>query len=131
MQRVQAPHLVAQRELRCTLHKALIDLDHAERRPLRTEGSQGGIAGGKPYRACRFEEPDATHEPPIRASHDLAQFVATRLADIALDESARIEIEIQRSASLSAKTKADALSAALTMRGGRSGRVPDGGVSRP
>jgi hypothetical protein len=46
MQRVQAPHLMAQRELRCALHELLIDLDHAERRPLRTEGPQRGTPDG-------------------------------------------------------------------------------------
>ena len=61
----------------------------------------------------------------------MAQLGAARLGDVALHQGASVGIDVQRSASRSAMTSADALPRTFASRGARVGRAAAGGVSRP
>jgi hypothetical protein len=78
-----------------------------------------------------LDEADAAHEPALGTVHSFEDGVAAGLGDVALYQRARIEVEVQRSASRSASTSPDALRSLLTGWGARLGRACAGATSRP
>ena len=119
VQRVQATQLVLDCERAGVLDQALIDFDDRESRPLFACGLRGSSSPREPDGADSLYVPHPTHEPGVGARHRVANKLALRLPDVAFDERARVEVEVQRSASRSARTSADALSRLLTSRGER------------
>ena len=113
------------------LHELLIDLDHGKRRPLRLHRPARSHAPRQANRTSRLEETDPAYEPRVGTTHQFAEPIAPGLGDVALDERACVEIEVQRSASRSERTSADALGRPFASRGARFGRAVAGGVSRP
>ena len=131
MQGVQAVQPTVDRELGRPFDQALVHLDHAERGPLLAYGLGGCFACAQADGADALHEADTTHEPPVGAFHRVADDVAAGLSDVALDQRARVEVEVQRSASRSESTSDDALSRVLTSRGARLGRARVGATNRP
>jgi hypothetical protein len=69
----------------------------------------GSNAGGECDGANGLNEPTAADEPAICVPHRVTDELAVRLRDVALDERAGVQIEVQRSASRSASTTVEAL----------------------
>jgi hypothetical protein len=101
--------------------QALVHFDHTERRPLLTHGSRSYLACAQANGADGLHKADTAHEPALGTVHNITDGVAARLGDVALDQRARIEVEIQRSASRSASTSPEALRSLFTGRGARVG----------
>src|SRR5579884_2413589 len=128
---VEAAEIPGQGQLRCPLDQSLVDLHHAECPPLLAYRSSGRVAGGDPYGSNHLHEGDPADEPSVGCVHHLAYQVAPRLLDVALDEGAGVQIQVQRSASRSDRTTWDAERVALASRGARGGRARDGSERRP
>ena len=101
--------------------KSLVDLYDAEGRPLVLHGSHRLRPRSQANRAHRLDKPDSAHEPPRGLGHRTGHDIAARFSHVPLDQSTRVEVEVQRSASRSASTSADALRRSGTGRGGRRG----------
>lgn len=109
MQRVQTAELQIQRQRGAPLDQILVDLDDGERRPLPIERFRRGAPRRQSNSPHRLDVTDATREPTVSASHRVAYECAAGLGDIALDERARVEVQVQRSASRSERTSSEAL----------------------
>ena len=131
MKRVKRAQLVTAGELRRCFDEALINLDHGEGRPFVSDGPGAFLTNHETDRADRLDEGDAASEPQVGIAHRAAHDVAAHLGDVALHQSARVEIEVQRSASRSARTCALADPFAFTRRGARVGFGRVGGATRP
>lgn len=131
VQGVQAAQLALDSELGRLLDQALVHLDHGERWPLLAHGPRGCSACTQADGADTLHEADTTDEPSVGAVHRIADNVAAGLSDVALDQCARVEVEVQRSASRSASTSEDALRPLFTSRGARLGRAYTGLTNRP
>jgi hypothetical protein len=114
MQGVEATQLVFDCQHSGLLHETLVDLDDAKRRPLLPQVPGCGLARSKADGADRLDVSDAADEPSTRCAHGLADRVAARLGDVALDQRARVQIEVQRFCSLSERTREEALMLLLT-----------------
>lgn len=130
MERVEASQVVCQCEVERVFDKLPIDLDHAERLPLRLHRPDRRGTCSESDGTSRFEEANSAGKPGLGAGHHFADLAAARLRHVSLDQRARVEIEVQRSASRSARTHADALADDFFSRGAREGAAV-AGVSRP
>jgi hypothetical protein len=131
MDGIETAQLSADRKLGRGLDQTLINLDHTKRGPLFAYFPSRRLASAKGDSTSCLYEASAADEPPLGTVHRIADNVAARLSDVALDQRARVEIEVQRSASRSASTSEDALLRARTSRGARAGRARAGGSNRP
>ncbi len=131
MQRVEAAQLKAYGERGAVLDQILIDLDNSERWPIFSDCLPSRLTGGEGHSATGLDETDTTDEPAVGAIHCPPDEVAPRLSDVALDQRARVNVEVQRSASRSDNTSAEALRRDFTRRGARFGRAREGTVTRP
>ncbi len=113
------------------LGQRAVDFDDGERGPLVSECTPGGSPRGQAHGAEHLHEADATRVPPVRAGHRVADEIAAVLADVALHQRARVEVQAQRSASRSARTICDALRVPARRRGALAGCGREGGTTRP
>jgi hypothetical protein len=131
VQGVHAAQFAGDREFGGVFDQALVHFDHAERGPLLAHGRRSCRACAEADGANGLHEADTAHEPALGLVHDLVDSVAAGLGDIALDQRARVEVEIQRSDSRSASTNPDALRSLFTGCGARVGSARVGATSRP
>ena len=108
----------------------LLHFDNSERRPLIANDLGGSLASAQSDGSDGLDEADAAHEPVLGSLHSVEDEVASRLGDVALDQRARVKVEVQRSASRSANTSPEALRSLFTGRGVL-GRVRAGATNRP
>ncbi len=131
MQSIEAAQLPLDSQRGRALDEILVDLDDAKRQPLVPKSpdwnSSSRQTNGRPGR----NNAHTTGKPAASAVHRLADQTTPRLGDIALDERACIEIEVQRSASRSDSTSEDALRRAFTRRGALLGLAREGTTNRP
>jgi hypothetical protein len=131
VQCVQAAKLSRHRKSSGMLDQVLVDLHDPKRQPLIFEGARGGASGGEANRPSGLDESNAAHEPTVGAVHRVTHEIAASLPHVALDERARVQIDVQRSASRSARTSDEALCRPRAKRGARFGRARDGARRRP
>lgn len=81
--------------------------------------------------ARRRGEARSADEPAVGLLHRVDDDVAAIFGDVALDQRAGVEVDVQRSASRSASSSADALVGAGAGVGACAGRARDGGTMRP
>src|SRR5919202_3984847 len=109
------------------LDKRLVDLDDSEGGPLVLDGLDRARPRDQADRPHSLDESGATDVPAVGFRHRSADKLALRLRDIALDERARVEVELQRSASRSESTSEEARRRDLASLGARLGRARAGG----
>src|SRR5689334_21025111 len=111
--------------------EGLVDLDHVEGQPVRLDPLDALPTSRQTDGANRLHVANPTHRPRPGILHRGNHQLAAILLDIALDESARIEVEHQRSSSRSDKTSPDAERPVPNGRGERLGRGRAAGVILP
>ena len=131
MERIEAAQLAVESKRGGVLGELLVKLEDPERGPLVPDGLGRGETGDESDRADRLDEARPAHEPALGSLHRSMDVVGARLRDVALDQRTRVEVEVQRSASRSESTIADALRRALAGLGAWVGRAREGGTTRP
>ena len=131
MQRVEGAEAAFDCQPGGGLDESLIHLDHAKCWPFFPHRPDGCRPGCEPDGPEGLDEPDPAHEPALRLGHRPAHCHTPRLGHITLDQRARIQVEVQFSLSLSAKTSPDAEPAAATSFGALRGRSRVGRTSLP
>jgi hypothetical protein len=130
---IERSQILSGRELGGAVDQALVHLHDVEERPLLAEPAGGTSCGarGPGQRDQRLRVADPADMPCPRSIHRLQQLLAARLGDIALDERAGVEVEVQRSASRSSRTWREALRLAFEGAGLRRGLGSRESVSFP
>ena len=131
MQRVEGAEVALDCQPGGMLDESLIHIDHAECWPFFSDRLDGCRPGCERDGSEGLDEPDPAHEPALRLGHRSAQGHTPRLGHVTLDQRARVQVEVQFSRSLSARTSSDADRVAMASFGGFPGRSRVGRTSRP
>src|SRR5579859_3756691 len=131
MHRIDAPKLPLDSEVGRALDQCLIYLDDTEGWPFRSDRGRCPWSGGKRHCAECLDESDTAYEPRVCCAHQSPQHWTLWFSDIALDQSTGVKVEVQDSASRSARTSREAELAAETKAGAFKGRSRAGRTSRP
>ncbi len=131
VQSIKAAQVAFASERRRMFHERLVDFDDAEGCPFPFERGGRARSADQADRPHRLDVAQPAHEPALGVLHRCPHDIAARFGHVALDECARVEVDVQRSASRSASTSAEALRSVVTMAGARAGRDRAGGTRRP
>lgn len=131
MQRVEAAEPPLDSKRGGVLDERLVDLDGPECGPL----VRYGLGRPEPCHEAdgtdRLDEARPADEPALGSLHGVEHDITSGLGHVALDQRARVEVEVQLSASRSERTNADALPRALAGLGACLGRARAGRTTRP
>lgn len=131
VERIEASEIVLERETGGVLDEWLVDLDNTERGPFIPDRLYRADVRCTADGTNGLDVSGTTDEPSLGASHRVTDEFAALLSDVALDEGACIQIQVQRSASRSRSTSAEALTPLAASFGGRAGRTRVGDSNRP